>query len=132
MMVSFINHRNLNEFVEFDSPFTVDEDGIVEFAAPDIYAPSLYDDELDSEKWEFFSTGYTGQDSYHGPIMHNSEFIGGRLAEDILSTPGTYVALVSYYSPEQWAESLGLTLEQAEDEDRVEGWAIAKLKEDES
>lgn len=46
--------------------------------------------------WELL-TGYTGQYSYNGPMMHQSEFIGGRMAHDILSTDGYYVAIYPYY-----------------------------------
>uniref|UniRef100_UPI003F496327 hypothetical protein n=1 Tax=Amycolatopsis sp. CA-096443 TaxID=3239919 RepID=UPI003F496327 len=36
--------------------------------------------------------GYSAQDGYGGPIMHPSEFVGGRLAKEIQSEPGAYVA----------------------------------------
>lgn len=38
--------------------------------------------------------GYTGQHGYSGPIMHSSEYVGGRLERDILARNGYYVALV--------------------------------------
>ena len=106
----------LNDIMEFDHVIRVNEDGTVSEDIQGIYAPSLYDDELDSDKWEFFSTGYTLQDSYSGPIMHNSEFIGGQLERDILETPGVYVVLVSYYSE-------GST----EDGTYAEGWAVVRM-----
>jgi hypothetical protein len=46
---------------------------------------------IDSDEWEAFSVGYTGQHGYNGAVMHASEYLGGRLAEDILESPGTYV-----------------------------------------
>jgi hypothetical protein len=45
-----------------------------------------------SEGWEP-QTGWTGQYSYHGPVMHPSEFIGGPLADHIAETPGLWVAV---------------------------------------
>lgn len=114
----------LDKLMEFDHMIQVHPNGSVT-VPKDIYAPSLYDDELDDKSWGFFTTGYSGQYNYSGPIMHNSEYIGGRLARDILDTPGYYVAVVSYYSPEHWAECLGISVAEAEDADRVEGWAVA-------
>lgn len=107
---------NLNDIMEFDHVIRVGENGEVT-DVQGIYAPNLFDEELDSADWEFFSVGYTRQDGYSGPIMHNSEFIGGRLERDILETPGVYVALVSYYSPED-----------GEEDTYAEGWAIARLR----
>jgi hypothetical protein len=39
------------------------------------------------DTWDFFSRGYTGQYGVRrsDPVMHNSEFLGGRLARDILA-----------------------------------------------
>jgi hypothetical protein len=48
--------------------------------------------------------------------MHNSEFIGGGLERLILETPGYYVAVYCTWTPEDDAD---------EDEDTVEGWAVA-------
>jgi len=58
-----------------------------------LYAPRLYENELDDKTWTLMN-GYSHQNSYGGPIMHNSEYIGGAMEQDILSTPGYYVALV--------------------------------------
>lgn len=113
--------NDLNHKMEFDHVIEVCEDGSV-IDRHDLYAPSLLDGELDSDRWEFFTTGYTGQHGYSGPIMHNSEFIGGRLEVDILATPGVYVSLVSYYSEDADGVS-------DPDETYVEGWAIARLKD---
>lgn len=104
---------NLDEIMEFDHVIRVNADGSVT-DEPSLYAPSLYDEELDSDKWEFFTTGYSGQHGYSGPIMHNSEYIGGALERDILATPGVYVAIVANWSP------------GADEEDTIEGWAIVK------
>jgi hypothetical protein len=102
--------------MEFDHVIRVNEDGSISDVRG-IYAPSLCDDELDSARWELLD-GYSGQYNYSGPIMHNSEYIGGSLERDIRETPGVYVALVSYY------------LSDDDNEGTEEGWAIARLKED--
>jgi hypothetical protein len=111
-----ITAENLNQIMEFDHVIVVHSDGSVTDGPAGIYAPGLYDDELDSTKWELLD-GYSGQDSYSGPVMHNSEFIGGRMASDILVEPGTYVAIVAY-----WPE------EDDDDGPYAEGWAVARLK----
>jgi hypothetical protein len=121
-MITAVDTTNLADVMEFDHVIEVQDDGTVR-DRPDLYAPDLFEDELTDDRWEFFSTGYTGQYLYNGPIMHNSEFIGGRLAQDILDTPGVYVAVVSYYYPEYPEDGDG------EVEYYVEGWAIARLKD---
>lgn len=117
---------NLNQQMEFDHVIEVRADGSVVDAPNErrYWAPSLLDDQLDSDNWTFFTTGYSGQDSYNGPIMHNSEFIGGQLADDILATPGFYVALVSEYTTDADDNEIG-----EDGELYVEGWAIARLKD---
>ena len=66
--------------------------------------------ELSTDKWELLD-GYSGQDRYSGPIMHASEYVGGRMERDILATPGVYVALVDYCL----------------DDSDPEGWAVARM-----
>ncbi len=110
--------KSLNEIMSFDHVIRVDDKGNIT-DEHNIYAPDLLDGELDSSKWEFFSTGYTGQDSYNGPIMHDSEYIAGRLEEDIRDMPGVYVAIISYYTDQ----------DDEEGELLLEGWAVVKLKE---
>lgn len=91
---------DLSELMDFDHVVQVHDDGTVT-SATGIYAPSIdqweeadgtWREELDSADWSLLS-GYTGQHGYNGPMMHASEFIGGRMADDILSTPGYYVAI---------------------------------------
>jgi hypothetical protein len=104
----------LNSIMDFDHVIEVTESGRI-IDRDDLYAPSLLDDELDTDGWALLD-GYSGQDSYSGPVMNNAEFIGGRMEDDIRSTPGIYVAIVAYWSPE----------EEDEDEDLLaEGWAVA-------
>ena len=110
--------RTLNDLMEFDHPVIIHPDGTVTDAPADLYAPNLLDEELDDKDWEFFTYGYTGQYSYIGPIMHNSEFIGGRLERDLLANPGIYVVVAAYWMPDE---------DDDEDEGTViEGWAVCR------
>ena len=104
--------RPLNEIMDFDHVIEVREDGAV-WDRPDIFAPELYDEILSPESGWTLLNGWSGQDRYSGPIMHASEYIGGRMESWILANPGIYVALVAYYTPED------------EDDDDVGGWAVA-------
>jgi hypothetical protein len=116
--------RPLTEIMEFDHVIEVHADGSVTDGPANIYAPDLYDGELQGEGWEFFTYGYTGQYGYDGPMMHNSEFIGGGLERDILAKPGLYVSLIGNYS-----------CDEHEDEcecDTAEGWAVAYHPTDEN
>ena len=45
-----------------------------------------------SSGWDGLLTGFTGQYSYNGPVMHDSEYVGGGLARYILENPGWYCA----------------------------------------
>jgi hypothetical protein len=81
----------LSDLMDFDHVIRVHPNGTVTEPAG-VYAPEL-DGETPEPGWRLLA-GYTGQYGYNGPIMHSSEFIGGRLARDILDTPGLYVALV--------------------------------------
>src|ERR1035437_826512 len=98
---------SLNDMMDFDHVVQVLPGGQV-VDAQGVYAPSLYDDDLDDSSWSLMD-GYSGQSGYSGPIMHNSEFIGGGLERDILAEPGYYVSLVNY----------------GFDEEEGEGWAVA-------
>lgn len=117
---------NLDKIMEFDRVIRVNADGTVNANVPNVWAPEVYvgtdedgqisdDDErtmiseLRSHGWELL-TGWTGQYSYNGPIMHPSEYVGGRLAEHILSTPGLYVVV---------------TVETLDDNEEAAGWAVA-------
>jgi hypothetical protein len=114
--------EELKDRMEFDHVIEVHRDGTVTDAEGQ-FAPDLMDDQIQSPEWTFFSAGYTGQYSYNGPIMHDSEYIGGRLEADILANPGYYAAVVSHYSECPDCEGI-------EDEDYIcdndhdEGWAV--------
>lgn len=89
----------LQKIAEFDHPFRVTADGTLEDSglnyvwAPEVYHDPENDIEIHGDGWEAL-TGYTGQHGYDGAVMHASEYLGGRLADDILATPGIYVAVV--------------------------------------
>lgn len=102
--------EELRRIAEFDHVFTVTPDGAVVDGPAGIYAPECYHDESTDidlagaeREWDAL-TGYTGQYSYSGAVMHSSESLGGRLARDILETPGAYVVVVVSVLPE-WREA---------------------------
>lgn len=109
--------RTLNAVMEFDRVVQVHSDGSVTNGPSNAYAPEVYWHTANrieqGDGWELMN-GYSGQQSYRGPVMHPSEFIGGSMADDILSTPGLYVAVVVK------------DLDNAtEDETSEVGWAVA-------
>lgn len=108
-MNGLISMSTLNDIMEFDHVIQVHEDGTITDAPSNVWAPGLYDDELDDDRWTLMK-GYSGQHMYSGPIMHNSEYIGGRMEQDIREAPGYYVALVNV---------------DTEDDGNSEGWAVA-------
>ena len=98
---------DLNERMGIDHVIRVNGDLTIDYA-DDVYAPEVYvesdedgqilaqDDadmvaNINRQGWDVLN-GWSGQSGYAGPIMHQSEYIGGALAEHILETPGTYVA----------------------------------------
>jgi len=95
----------LNTAMDFDHVVMVKSDGTVTDDVPNAPLPPEMDNDgaenTPYASWELMS-GYTGQYGYNGPMMHQSEYIGGRMARDILATPGYYVAV---YTPdgESWA-----------------------------
>jgi hypothetical protein len=64
--------------------------------------------------------GYSGQGyprgSYMGPVMHVSEYIGGRMEQDILAQDGYYVALVCSVMADD---------PDADEDDEPAGWCVA-------
>jgi hypothetical protein len=107
---------SLSDRMDFDHVIEVRADGSI-IDRPDFYAPDALDPEPRATElggWTLLN-GYSGQDRYPGPWMHNSESIGGRLERDILATPGIYVAIYAQWTPEDDGDELD-----------VEGWAIAR------
>ena len=105
--VSSRRTASLSDKMDFDHVVQVLPNGEV-VDAQGVYAPELYDDQLFDPSWTLLD-GYSGQSGYSGPMMHASEFIGGRMERDILENPGYYVCLVNYSlddtdeEPTEWA-----------------------------
>lgn len=107
--------RTLNDVMEFDYVIRVGDDRTVTVGPGNAHAPEVYwtsGGPIVEPGWSLMN-GYSGQQSYRGPVMHSSEFIGGRMADDILSTPGLYVAVV--------VKSLDCDGDETPDA----GWAVA-------
>jgi hypothetical protein len=108
----------LTDFMEFDRVIRVHGDSRLT-DEPGAYAPEVHyqgdgsseDDLWVSSGWELLN-GYSRQYGYAGPVMHPSEFIGGRMELDILDEPGVYVAVV-------------VSCDDGEDA----GWAVARRVE---
>lgn len=134
--------EDLNGTMAFDHVIRVGEDGRItepsdvrspegayvhtEGAEPDL------DQGVDG-KWSMLR-GWTRQYSYNGPVMHNSEFIGGNLAEHIRETPGYYVVLAVDHIGTGETECEGCGAEsgewcpdncEGERESLLEGWVVA-------
>ena len=124
--------RTLDEIMEFDHPVRVEADHTVTESVPGVYAPESYIDvdadgqvtagaetgwleSLRHQGWEPMD-GYSGQYGYAGPVMHPSEFIGGRLADDIVAEPGVYVVVS--------VECLGP--DEDSDPEEPAGWAVLR------
>jgi|tagenome__1003787_1003787.scaffolds.fasta_scaffold20682535_2 hypothetical protein len=89
--------RELNDIMEFEHVIEVREDGSI-IDRNDLYAPDCYFDQgvinySGDRNWTALD-GYSGQEGYSGPIMHASEYIGGRMEADIRSTPGIYATVI--------------------------------------
>lgn len=120
----------LDRAVELDTVFIVNDDCTVELTggfAPEVIGrqgPSDPIIENDPGHWEFFSRGYTGQWGYSGPEMHASEYLGGRLAEDILAEPGIYALVGVRYDcdPDYCGIPAGETW--CSDGPHLESWAV--------
>lgn len=130
MTVSALDQYKALRRVEFDCPFrvgvsgTLHPDPMTSVHAPEVYHSPEHDVEVMSEEWETFSDGYTGQHSYSGPVMHQSEFLGGRLADDILTTPGVYVVTAVEVLPEDALEG------EDPDDPFPAGWIVLKMREE--
>ncbi len=109
--------------VEFHVPFRVHPDRTIT-TRTDEHVPECYWDPdtmgVDlcgaDDQW-LPMDGYSGQDRYSGPVMHSSEFIGGRLKDDILSEPGVYVICVVEVMPDD---------EDCDDDCEPAGWVVLR------
>lgn len=139
----------LNAAMEFDHVIRVAAGGTVSDSPLDPYfdlhvvetSEGHWEDEFSiPEGWELLR-GYTGQYGYSGPVMHQSEYIGGGMAEHILETPGDYVALVvesedlhqwqrDYDGAGEWCPKCGDTKDKDNKDSLCHGaepagWAVA-------
>ena len=119
-----VTAEELNRFVEFNIQFIVNEDGTVEMSAnfePDEVIGNYpeHGNVFISDGWTARSYGYTGQYGYAGPVMHESEQLSGRIADDILSEPCEYCICEVSYFPED-------DHDQEEYEMEHEGWIVVK------
>jgi hypothetical protein len=111
----------LDAWVDWNSPFRVYDDGTVSLESG-AYSPEVYDGEdmtapeVHGSGWKFVD-GYSGQHRYSGPVMHASEYLGGRMAEDILGEPGVYVLTA---------------VENVDNGGAACGWAVLRLVEADS
>ena len=114
--ITRVTAQNLTDAIEFDGPFEVTPSGEVITRVGGVYAPEVWYVEGEREPdvmgsgWEFVD-GYSGQHGYSGPVMHVSEFLGGRMAEDVLDTPGVYVVCA---------------VEDLDDPDNPAGWVLLR------
>lgn len=125
-----MSERTLNDIMQFDHVIRVKNSVITEdnFPIP-VFAPELMigtdaDGQILSEHerhmiqdakrygWDV-QTGWSGQYSYSGPIMHTSEYIGGALADHIRETDGYWVVVAA----ECWPVNGG-------DETEPAGWLL--------
>lgn len=123
--------KSLNETMSFDHVVRVLEDGTVVDGRGPYMEVSMYKgddgqwhDEFSLPEGWALMTGYSGQQSYSGPVMHSSEFIGGGMERDILGTPGLYVAMTVEcdcgYTEEFCTPESGCDCEPA-------GWVVAYM-----
>lgn len=118
-----LERPSLNDAMEFDSAYYVTAQGTVEHADGE-YAPSFIDDECDDPDWEPLS-GFTGQHGYNGPVMHQSEYIGGALEQYMWDNPGTYAIVEATVTTDEDGEDLGM----GDWDDPPAGWVILRKKE---
>lgn len=139
---------NLNNAMEFGRVIRVHPDGTVSddyvtanpartgdnIPAPfPLYAPDMEDGAIQSDFWTL-ALNRSGQEGYDGPSFHESEYIGGRLAADILANPGVYVAVVDYSTADCHAEYGCDNYRDSEDGPcdvhNIAGWGIAYRLDD--
>lgn len=125
--------RSLNDIMGFDHIIRVNEDLTIDehLDMSTMDSGSYFDLAVDEDGTDIFEMsagwtllrGFTGQDSYNGPVMHASEYVGGGLERYIRETPGYYVVLevsgrCDYDGTTICTEESGCDCEPA-------GWAIA-------
>jgi hypothetical protein len=115
---------SLNALMEFEHVIRVHDDGSIT-EPTGVYAPELTDDHLDTggHDWSLLS-GYSDQHGYRGPGMHSSEYVGGKIADHILTNPGYYVVITADYSCDCPTDACAADCEGY----TSEGWAVAFME----
>ena len=102
------------EDVEFGTVFAVDESGSP-VPVDGVDVPSTYVDDageliVEGDYWVALA-GYSGQHGYSGPVMHPSEYLGGRMADDMrdpeMFSPGTRFVVVGVEALDNDGEPAG-------------------------
>ncbi len=112
--------------VEFGGTFTLDSDG--NFTESDVYAPDVFhsDDvtelEVDGVTPDYSDwlamTDMSGQDRYHGPVMHASEYISDSVTRELMRLAADELTVFALVVVECYPED-------GEDEyPEPAGWAI--------
>lgn len=117
----------LSEIMDFDHVIRVNADRSIE-DVEGIYAPEAFEpDSLSTvlvegrRTWHLLFAGWSGQDRYTGPWMHDSENFSDGMTEEILSNPGVYVCIYATYPADEDDPDNGETM--------IEGWTVARLAE---
>lgn len=94
--------KTLNDIMDLDSVVMITDTGSVIDGVYPWQHPEIHDDVMSqpdgSQGVQWTLIGRSGQQG-GGQHMHNSEFIGGGLADEILGQSGYYVAIVCSWSP---------------------------------
>jgi hypothetical protein len=145
--------HSLDDVMEIDHVIRSNGDGTVSEVEGRPYAPEVCNEMIEdlgfdrrgrrgwalrgSEPWALLYN-FTGQDSYNGPVMHDSESIGGGLARAIKEEPGYYAAVAVYtIEPEEGCEFCeSETANEGHpcpcDVHNIVGWAVAYQPLDEA
>lgn len=137
MSYGFLNKvtiEGLNNSVGFDGAFAVLNNGHI--VDVNVLEPTvvLYvdkdgngvgDEEIQHSDWEPV-TGYSGQYGYSGPCMHVSEFLGGRMARDVLEGVGNIYVVTTVECIPDWDDAT--EDEKMEAGDNPAGWMLLKYK----
>jgi hypothetical protein len=148
--------RRLNDIMDFDHVIRVNADGTIDTDPKGTpYAPesivftrhdgsvmadneAAWAESVRSQGWEP-ERGWTGQYGYRGSFMHESEYVGGSLADHILATPGLWTVVVVTAlrgDPDDAGEDFNSATHACDDcadapdpevEDEDAGWAILHM-----
>lgn len=118
---------SLNDLMEFDHVIEVHKDGTItepDYRSNPAVNPELNDGVLDQMLGESWRLVGNSRQQGGGQIMHDSEFIGGGLADMILESPGLYVVIACTWACNEDHEHDGC-------DNIMEGWGLAHLPTEE-